>query len=252
MRIWEPIGHSDNINVSNGYNGTFDGKGYTISGLYCSIQSKNGIRGGFVSNLCGTVKNLKIEDSYIYAVVTAGGITGTGYNYTIQNCGTSVILENMVPDWYNGYLGGIAGNGYCQKANGYTTQNCIISGCYSTSEIRGNQSANGKCYGAGIVASIKPEQSNTEYSGGTITDCYFNGSITAPVAYGISASSVGTAGLLYDENGNPVKEGNATVTLQVPSPAITNCYNAGTLTATGNVYQITSPYTLPANNSWTA
>ena len=38
----------------------------------------------------------------------------------------------------------------------------------------------------------------------------------------------------------------------MPSPAITNCYNAGTLTATTNAYQITSPYTLPANNSWTA
>ena len=253
LRVWEPIGTVDYPRDSNGYKGTFDGRGYTISGLYCSIQSRNGIRGGFVSNLCGTVKNLKIEDSYIYAVVTAGGITGTGYNFTIQNCGTSVILENMVPDWYNGYLGGIAGDGYCQKANGYTTQNCIISGCYSTSEIRGNQSADGKCYGAGIVASIQPEKYYyyIEYSGGTISDCYFNGSITAPVAYGIAQSRTTLAGTLRDEDGNVVKEGNASVWEVLPAPAITNCYNAGTLTATTNAYQITSPYTLPAK-SWSA
>ena len=77
---WTPIGTE-----SNRYTGTFDGKGYTISGIYINTNKDyQGLFGYIVEG--GTVKDLGIEDSWISGGYYVGGIVGDGYKGRIEGC----------------------------------------------------------------------------------------------------------------------------------------------------------------------
>ena len=66
LRIWRPIGSQDTYMGNASYRGTFDGRGYTISGLYCAEKTGTSSLGFFNDVTGATVKNLKIEKSYFY------------------------------------------------------------------------------------------------------------------------------------------------------------------------------------------
>ena len=142
---WTPIG-----NQSNGFCGTFDGGGNTVSGLY--IDTVNSCQGlfGYVS---GTVKNIGVTDFYIKGDNYVGSVTGySGGN--VINC-------------YN--KGNVVGFKYIGGVTGYSKG--VVSGCYNTGGVTGTQ------YVGGVAGQ----------NAGVITNSYSTGSVTGFYAVGGAA-----------------------------------------------------------------
>ena len=108
---WTPIGDS-----SNTFQGTFDGDGHTISGLYINNAVQNQGLFGYVGR-GGVVQNL----------VVAGRVTATGQNYvggivarlnggTVQNCGFYGAVTAGTS-----YTGGVVGSGSATNCWYYRT-----------------------------------------------------------------------------------------------------------------------------------
>ncbi len=168
FREWTPIG----TNRSNAYTGTFDGRGYTISGLYDSGSGQYAGLFGYVGG-AGEVKNVSVEDSYIShnGASDTGGVCGWN-DGTITNCSNSGTVTN------NGllkYVGGVCG------WNDGTIENCYNRG--SVSGVR----AGGVCGGNEV--------------GGTITNCYNTGSVSgngfSNYAGGVCGENSGTIDNCY-------------------------------------------------------
>lgn len=86
--IWVPI-----FNLE----GTFDGGGYTISGVYAPpFQASNGF---FCQVQGGTIKNITLEDSYIGEATGmyqyAGGLGGLFTGATLDNCHSTAFVKGM-------------------------------------------------------------------------------------------------------------------------------------------------------------
>lgn len=80
---WTPIVYSSGY--SKRYTGTFDGQGYTISGLYTNDNNKSNV--GLFGYLgeSGIIRNVGIVASYFNGKDNVGGVCG--YNEgTIENC----------------------------------------------------------------------------------------------------------------------------------------------------------------------
>lgn len=104
---WNMIG--DDKSEETGFNGSFDGNGYTISGLHTE-QSDEEIYGMFGVISAGTVRNLKLTNVSIEGHSLAGGLCGINYGY-IENCSVSgriyLLRKNNILS-----VGGICGNNY--------------------------------------------------------------------------------------------------------------------------------------------
>ena len=74
---WTPIG-----NGSNGFNGTFDGKGYIIYNLNVTADTSAGLFGYLLNG--GNIKNLTVENATIKANDYAGAILGRGYTDVVD------------------------------------------------------------------------------------------------------------------------------------------------------------------------
>ena len=85
---WTPIGRMTNTYSSYvGYAGTFDGNGFTISGL--NIEAATQYQGLFGYVKGGIVKNLTVEGSVKTTTTSsayAAGIVSYGYPATLENC----------------------------------------------------------------------------------------------------------------------------------------------------------------------
>ncbi len=192
---WVPI---------NGFNGVFDGRGHSVSGLYVKCdsvrESYDGYRGyGFFGSLgiVGSnknsivVKNIGIDVSYFEVkgdfekvgalVGVVNGNARTAYsNIEISNCyNTSTV--NAVS-----YPGGIVG-----VINSYS--NTIIENCYNTGSIEGKHNNAGglvgsikydakvniaNCYNVGRVVSYGTQQDNDALVGEVksvvdVANCYY-------------------------------------------------------------------------------
>jgi hypothetical protein len=169
---WTPIGRSAPY-----FNGTFDGDGYTVSGVY--IDSTDHYQGLFgVINTDALVKNAGVTDSYIEGKDNFGGFAGHTYG-TISNCYFTGSLVSA-----GGHVGGIAGY------NTGTIINCHSSGSVSTSSsadvneggiIGKNNGAVSYCYNTGSVTgrgNYVGGVTGLNYSGSTVTNCYNTGNIS--------------------------------------------------------------------------
>lgn len=78
-----PVGNINIFNSLNGFKGYFDGKSYTIYGLY--ITSENNDKLGLFNDLEGEVKDLYVENALIFGGVNTGGIASTAKNSKIEN-----------------------------------------------------------------------------------------------------------------------------------------------------------------------
>ncbi|MCF0178125.1 MAG: hypothetical protein HUJ90_05815, partial [Bacteroidales bacterium] len=76
FRVWTPIGLDED---GKKYEGTFDGQGHTISGLYINDGNEdNKVIGLFCAlGSAGIVKNVAVIDSYFYANSYSAGICGS-------------------------------------------------------------------------------------------------------------------------------------------------------------------------------
>ncbi|MBO7115882.1 MAG: leucine-rich repeat domain-containing protein [Prevotella sp.] len=108
------------------FNGTFDGKGHTVSGIRIykwgktDAESYQGLF-GYVGNN-GTVKNVTVADACISGYEEVGGVVGQiEYGGKVENChATATVALHAVMTKTSGF-GGIAG----------ITYNATISGCSS-------------------------------------------------------------------------------------------------------------------------
>ena len=225
LRVWKPIGIKDDTNNSSPYTGVFDGHGHTISGLYISYQHTVGSAYwgqwiGLFGSVGGNVKNVRLAKSYIYLsdnrLIYCGGIAGQVINGSIENCSTDLRIDATTTG-SNGQLGGISG---ALSAN--AGQKAHITGCASTAKL-----SSGESNLPTIIGGITARTYSTTLNAITISNCYFNGSITtrgkAPV-YGIAP------GYIHNVNNQ-----------YVPILLMQNCYAAGTYTTNGGkLYALTN------------
>jgi len=107
------------------FSGTFDGQGYTISGLSANNDGAWYV-GLFNNTLDGAViKNLKVENSYIAGEYHIGSIVGIAEGVTIENVYSDAILEAS-----KGHVGGMAGTVKGKSA----ISNCWFDGSASAKE----------------------------------------------------------------------------------------------------------------------
>ena len=187
---WTPIGNS----IDNPYEGTFNGAGHTISGLYINTDDQ-----GLFGYVSGTVQNLSVSGT-VSGGMFVGGIAGQNLGNVI-NCAFSGSVSGVsfvggvvgyngssgtVKNCYNTgavsgsglYVGGVVGNNY----------NGSVENCYNTGDVSGNNYVGGvvgqnsgtveNCYNTGTVTG-SGDRSNVggvvgdNIIGGTVTGCYF-------------------------------------------------------------------------------
>lgn len=143
-KVWKPIG-----NDIAPYTGTFDGNGYTISGLYFNDTSESSEYVGLFGKIGsgGSVSNVNVTNSYFNGYERVGGICGCNEG-SIANCHVQGILSAKY------YAGGVCGS------NGGTITNCYNTGTVS-----------GVTFGFGGVC-------GQNY--GTIKNCYNTGTVSCP------------------------------------------------------------------------
>ncbi|MEV9499575.1 beta strand repeat-containing protein [Aliarcobacter butzleri] len=110
---WNPIG-----NYLNNFNGTFDGKGFTISDLYINRLSQSYI--GLFGWISGTIKNLGLVDENITGNSAVGGLVGIN-NGTIQNSYATGLVTGS-----GSTIGGLVGQNYGTIQNSYASN--LITG----------------------------------------------------------------------------------------------------------------------------
>ena len=159
---YTPIGgnYNDEIHNYNCFRGTFDGQGYTISGIRIYKNDiynipdccKLGLFGIVGYNNKGTVKRVNLSDARITGYQDIGGIAGSCVSGDIEECtvGADVCIHAPNIDHYFYYYGGIVG------ANQGDVRRCISRATLTAGNPNRSE------YFGGIAGS-----NNT----GTITDC---------------------------------------------------------------------------------
>ena len=241
-RDWTPIGYYTGYSDCVYYGGTFDGGGFTISGLKIKstkpYQALFGyVKGGIIKNLtvAGSVETSTTSSAY------AAGIVGYGNPVTMETCTNQVTVNVTQKGYAAGVVayagtgstikgctnqGNISGVGDCvggilATGTGTTViSRCINSGeiistgkpgsyNYSVGGIAGSLSSSTVelCGNTGTVTSTLKRTAGIVGSfGGTMTKCFNSGSIT-----GIYASG-GIVGGFAAKNAS-----------------VTDCYNTGSI-----------------------
>ncbi len=155
-RTWIPIG--DYKLTGKKYSGTFDGKGYTILGLYCDQGSLSGA-GLFGNCEKAVLKNINVKDSYFHAEQLAGAIAGNVNSESqVTNCHS--INNTIIIDSYT--AGGVLGG----------CDNSIVDHCSNTSTV--THLDNGVIDNGWRAGGIVGWASNA-----VITNCWNSGEISA-------------------------------------------------------------------------
>ena len=171
---WTPVGN--NIYA---YTGTFDGKGYTVSGLYFNNPNSSlvGLFGFIGAN--GKISNVGVLDSYFQFGEYGAGVCGIN-NGELQNCSNSSTVIGNMEQGIGGVCGendygGIIENCFNEGTVRATTEEgtfvfggvggvcginemSTIKSCYNTASVSGKYAVGGVC---GIS------------SRGTTTNCYY-------------------------------------------------------------------------------
>ena len=234
FKEWTPIG-TDGTS-SNVYTGTFDGRKYTISGLYFNQEAH--YIGLFGAN-SGKIANVGILDSYFYGQPYRGNWVGgvCGYNTNqgaITNCYNTGIVR-----------GSEAVGGVCGSNSG------IITNCSNTGNVGENDDSVGgvsgnnygtiaNCNNAGIVSgkSYVGGVCGKNYNGGTVTNCNNTGEVEGTSYYigGLSGDNYESVIINCNNTGEVRATGNSVGGLSGGSSngaTITNCYYDSTI-YTGN------------------
>ena len=169
---WTPVGN--NIYA---YTGTFDGKGYTVSGLYFNNPNSSFVDlFGFIG-ANGKISNVGVLDSYFQFRWYGAGVCGIN-NGELQNCSnSSTVIGNMEQE-----IGGVCGE------NNYDgiIENCFNEGTVSATVSDHTIYVSGGVCGINKMATIKSCYNTASVSGedavggvcgindrGTTTNCYY-------------------------------------------------------------------------------
>lgn len=188
---WRPIGSGDGEYTA--FNGTFDGDGHTISGLYIASGTYSNT-GLFGCVRYATIKNLTVNGSvFTQYAAYSGGIAGKATDSTFENCRNEAEVKSIGSNTRENGGGGIVGGGR------YTT----VKNCVNT----GNITVNGH---AGGVIGYFDYYSNVE-------NCYNTGAVKTTIS-GAGSDVGGSAG------------GVAGTIIPAYNGTVKNCYNYGTVT----------------------
>lgn len=124
---WEPIGR-----LGNKFSGVFDGKGYTVSGMY--IHTDAYLSGdyyqqnyGLFAEVIGTVRNLSVEQAYIRVegASNLGAVAGhlSDGRGRIENCRVDALIKCN-----SGSCGGVVGNVFAGTVTGCSFDGKIQAG----------------------------------------------------------------------------------------------------------------------------
>ncbi|MCR8892569.1 GLUG motif-containing protein [Bacteroides sp. ET336] len=189
---WTPIGNASTI-----YTGTFDGAGYTISGM--KIDDATGYSGLF-GNVTGTVRDFTVTGSITItgseAVSKVGGAVGSLGIKTAGGTVSGVTSDvDITVSAGNDHIGGVVGS--MPENSSPTVESCVYTGNITVTVEAGSV--------AGVVGYIRT---------GTIQNCANQGGIS------INTGGNGSVGgiLGYCNNGKIY---------------IRNCYNSGSIAAEG-------------------
>ena len=175
---WKPIGAR-----GSSYTGTFDGQGYTISGLYFNNPTSSyvGLFGSIGAN--GKISNVGVLDSYFQFSELGGGVCGVNHG-TVRDCKNTGSVRGLaaiggvcglnekggiIENSFNeGTVSGTGDNvqqvgGVCGYNNG------TIKSCYNTASVSGQNSVGGVC---GLN------------SRGIITNCFNEGTVSGQTFVG--------------------------------------------------------------------
>ncbi|MCD8017489.1 MAG: hypothetical protein LUE97_06820 [Oscillospiraceae bacterium] len=145
---WTPIGTSDAP-----FTGSFDGNGHTISGLYTTTASYQGLF-GYAEDI--TIENLVVEGEVNAISYGAGFIGYADGSLTLANCGNNASVT--ATDYYvGGLIGGVSSESYVS-----------MSSCYNAGSVTGN----GWVYAIGVGGLVGDLNSSAD-----ITDCYNIGTV---------------------------------------------------------------------------
>ncbi len=175
---WTPIGNYTEGNQIY-YEGTFDGGGYTISGLNVTGKFRCASLFGAVKG--GTIKNLTVAGNVSHNYSSTGldchvgGIVGSALDAaTIENCSNNCSVTGGSGD----FIGGIAGS---------NINNARIIDCYNVGTITGtiietggvtgfNMGTISNCYNVGTIKMLHNSNAVGEIVGnnvGTVKNCYY-------------------------------------------------------------------------------
>lgn len=175
---WTPIGNYTEGNQIY-YEGTFDGGGYTISGLNVTGKFRCASLFGAVKG--GTIKNLTVAGNISHNYSSTGldchvgGIVGSALDAaTIENCSNNCSVTGGSGD----VIGGIAGS---------NINNARIIDCYNVGTITGTIMETGgvtgfnigtisNCYNVGTIKMLHNSNAVGEIVGnnvGTVKNCYY-------------------------------------------------------------------------------
>lgn len=256
---WRPIGGGSLGN----FKGSFDGNGYTISGMYMNLNNESHEKdyGLFDTIWDAKVQNVNLESSYISVSgigTKVGGIVANVAGESLVNDCTSNIVIEVYDGSAGGVVGGISGGRSGADKVEYTEEDeqrgpfSIVKNCSFGGTIRqkredsmsslggvaaGNEGNLENCvnygtiyFGArdtdrvgGIVAS----------AGGIISGCENAGTLMCTLEEGVEPSDTsvcagGIAGKMFMSSTGSKKYMSRLAT-------ITNCKNTGTVTGTMSV-----------------
>jgi hypothetical protein len=169
-REWIPIGRQ-----YRPFKGTFDGAGFTVSGIYIKAADKSQ---GLFGLLEGTIKNLKVRASYINGTNEIGGIVAWNEGF-IDGCSFFGRVEGTDD------VGGLVGSHRGRISNSYSAARVIgidrvgglvgslfyygtaINGSFSTGNVTGRNRV------GGFIG-----ESTHNINGGGISNSYSTGNVT--------------------------------------------------------------------------
>lgn len=249
-------GNAQIANIAYGFDGSFDGDGHTISGIYHTesdnnakgkynglfgcidkngvvkdiIFSKNNYITGY--NYVGSIVSLNmgiIENCTNYADITATGFAAGGIcGFMVNGCGTIKDCENYGDVKAMTYASGICGGS--QSGKSVTTYNYLIENCTNS----GNLSTTNGVGSAGIAGSYSGAVKNCTNSGnaddtqGTSKSKLYTAGIVSCASFAVDIDGCTNSGSINGVKnvggilGNAMKGDNAATTIK-------NCTNNGTV-----------------------
>lgn len=155
------------------YTGTFDGNGFTISGLYINTESDNQGLFGWIQD-GAVIKNLGVTDSFVKGNNFAGGVVGFADECHIINCYHEGVVRG------NNEIGGIMGYNFGNVENCYN-----VGYVYGSSNVGGvsgdNYNTIEGCYNTGAVSgfTITGGAIGYNYLEGVVENTYNTGEVSA-------------------------------------------------------------------------
>ena len=213
---WNPIGL---YSTGHSFSGTFDGNGYTISGLTIDLTGERHV-GLFGYVVSATIKNVEVDGSLLTTCTTTdsnfpmyvGGLAGYIFtSVTLLNCSSSVDVTAVQENGNSVYAGGLVGSIIVSSSG--TMTNCYATGSVTIRQTDASEGSIGAYYCGGGLCGAANDQL-------AINNSYATGDVSVTATYSTSSSSTAPSNLVGGFIG-ACRDG----------VEIYNCYSCGTKTS---------------------